>query len=108
MPDSYFQYGDMNFVWDDEKNAHNIEKHKVSFETATHVFKDAYRLDYYDEENSIEEDRYNTIGLVGDILFVVYSDRQINKTDYIRIISARPAYGWEKDAYNDNITGRRR
>lgn len=30
-------------------------------------------------EHSINEDRYNTIGMVNDILFVVYTERKENK-----------------------------
>ena len=30
----------MTFEWDDEKETINIEKHGISFETASHVFED--------------------------------------------------------------------
>lgn len=30
----------MKFEWDEEKNAANKEKHRISFETAAHVFDD--------------------------------------------------------------------
>ena len=61
-----------------------------------------------DEEHSDNEERYNTIGLVHDVLFVVYCDREntvTQRTD-IRIISARLANKYEIAAYNDNISGR--
>ena len=59
-------------------------------------------------EHSDEEDRYITIGLVHDILYVVYCDRdnpETGETD-TRLISARKAKGWEIALYNDNIQGR--
>lgn len=46
-----------------------------------------YCIEIYDMEHSINEDRYNTIGMVNDILFVVYTERKEN----IRLISARLA-----------------
>lgn len=106
MPDTLYAYGDLNFIWDDAKNTSNKVKHGISFETAALVFNDQYRIDFYDEENSLEEDRYNTIGLVGDILFVVYTEADTEDYECIRIISARPAEGCEIQAYNDNISGR--
>ena len=106
MPETFYYQGKLNFVWDEDKNKGNIKKHGISFETATLVFNDTYRIDYFDEENSADEDRYNVIGLVGNVIFVVYSERVIDGGDHIRIITARPAYGWEISAYNDNVMGR--
>ena len=60
----------MEFEWDEEKAQTNLKKHGVLFETAAKVFLDDNRIEIYDEANSIEEDRYITIGLAGDILFV--------------------------------------
>ena len=41
----------------------------------------------YDVEHSTNEDRYNTIGMVHDVLFVVYTERKEN----IRLIEKSPA-----------------
>lgn len=38
--------------------------------------RDLQRIEIYDMEHSINEDRYNTIGMVHDILFVVYTERK--------------------------------
>lgn len=62
----------MKFEWDEDKNRINRLKHGIDFNTAIHVFDDENRIEIYDYEHSIDEDRYNTIGLVHDILFVVY------------------------------------
>ena len=77
----------MTFEWDDEKNKINLEKHGIDFETAMLVFNDLQRIQIYDMEHSTEEDRYNTIGMVNDVIFVVYTERKEN----IRLISARIA-----------------
>ena len=57
---------------------------------------DLNRLEFYDEKHSTaEEDRYITIGLVEEILTVVYTER----TTALRIISARAATKKERMAY---------
>ena len=68
----------MRVEWDEMKNQLNRKKHGIDFETAMLVFNDLQRINIYDEEHSITEDRYNTIGLVEDVLFVVYTERKDN------------------------------
>ena len=68
----------MRFEWDEMKNQLNRKKHGIDFETAMLVFNDLQRIEIYDEEHSMTEDRYNTIGLVEDVLFVVYTERKDN------------------------------
>lgn len=87
----------MTFGWDDEKNKINLEKHGIDFETAMLVFNDLQRIGIYDMEHSTEEDRYNTIGMVNDVIFVVYTERK----DNIRLISARIATKTERSIYYD-------
>lgn len=64
----------MKFEWDEEKNLLNLKKHGINFETVMLVFNDLQRIEIYDIEHSIKEDRYNTIGMVNDVLFVVYTE----------------------------------
>ena len=87
---------DLLFEWDDNKEQINIKKHGLNFSVAARVFLDPDRIEIYDEVHSITEDRYNTIGMVNDILFVVYTER----VDSIRIISARVATKQEMEVYN--------
>ena len=49
------------------------------------------------------EDRWNAIGFVGSILFVVYTERE---EDTIRIISARKAEKEEINGYKNGYFGR--
>jgi hypothetical protein len=86
------------FEWDEEKEKINIKKHHISFNLAKKVFNDINRIEIYDIQHSIDEDRYNTIGLVDDVLFVVYTERQ----DNIRLISARLATPQERRLYYDD------
>ena len=90
----------MKFEWDEDKNRINRLKHGIDFNTAIHVFDDENRIEIYDYEHSIDEDRYNTIGLVHDILFVVYTERK----DSLRIISARLATAAERRLYYDSYS----
>ncbi|MDE6220180.1 MAG: BrnT family toxin [Lachnospiraceae bacterium] len=87
----------MKFEWDEDKNIINKEKHKISFETAAYVFDDPYYIEMFDFEHSVDEDRYIAIGKVGDILFVVFTE----KKDTIRLISARLATNAERSLYYD-------
>lgn len=51
----------LKFEWDENKNTSNKEKHKISFETAAHVFDDSYYIEMFDFEHSSDEDRYIAI-----------------------------------------------
>jgi uncharacterized DUF497 family protein len=84
--------------WDDDKNAINKQEHDLSFETAQYVFADPERLERLDmsEGNTSGEERWQTLGKVGPVLFVVYTERGENK----RIITARPADKTERRSYN--------
>ncbi len=90
----------MIYEWDEEKNQINKIKHDgISFEMAVRVFLDEKRIEKYDNLHSSEsEDRWNVIGMVNDVLFVVYTERD----ERTRIISARKATKEEIDEYNDN------
>ena len=41
----------MVFEWDDAKNIYNKQKHRISFETAIHVFDDPDYIEMYDFEH---------------------------------------------------------
>ena len=119
-----FTLGGMFFEYDEEKNKKNIEKHGISFKSAARILFDYDRIEFYDEENSIEEDRYDTIGdlsagqsvmsskqdtLIGsitkeDVLFVVYTERvkklvNGDEVEVTRLISARYATSFERGLY---------
>jgi hypothetical protein len=69
------QYG--SFVWDEEKEAVNIRKHGVDFETAAKAFKDPDRKIYTDELHGHTEERLFCLGKVsGRILTVRFTYRE--------------------------------
>ena len=81
--------------WDISKNNSNITKHKLSFETAALVFADGNRIEFYDSLHSESEDRYRVIGIVNDVIVVIYTERK----KALRIISARYATKAERKIY---------
>jgi len=86
----------MNFEWDPEKDRKNRKIHGISFSIAKFVFNDRERWERYDSGHSEKEDRWQTIGMVDKVLFVVYSEQG----ETIRIISARMADENERRVYN--------
>ena len=91
----------MRFEWDTNKNRKNLRKHGVSFEEILPVFRDPNLLIIPDPCE--EEERWDAIGLVGTVMFVVYTERS---EDVIRIISARKATKEERNGYQKHIHGR--
>lgn len=94
----YFEFDVENalFEWDEEKDRLNFKKHGINFKTAAKVFLDPNKMIRKDEEH-LEEERYNVLGKVGKILFVVCAFRDENT---VRLISARVAAVPEKERYN--------
>jgi uncharacterized protein len=86
----------LKFEWDKSKAKVNYTKHGVSFDLAKGVFKDLLAIEYLDDRQDYDEERFVIIGMVeGHLLFVVYTERD----EVIRIISARRAAKYEQEAY---------
>ena len=79
----------MKFEGDREKEKGNIRKHAISFDEAVTIFYDPLSATFHDQDHSITEDRFITVGYSpqGHLLVVSHKERG----DTIRIISARPA-----------------
>ena len=85
----------IKFEWDSRKEQDNIKTHGIRFETAEQVFYDPFRMERLDSDSGNGEDRWQTLGLFEEVLFVVYTERG----EYIRIISARVAEPFERRIY---------
>lgn len=87
----------MRYEWDPEKAASNLAKHGVAFADATTVFDDPLFISVLDDEHSVVEQRFITIGMSGSghLLMVAHADRP----GAIRIISARRATRNEERFY---------
>ena len=90
-----FDYKSASFEWDEEKDTANFRKHGIHFRTAAKVFLDPNKLIREDEEH-LSEQRFDILGKVGKILFVVCAFREKNT---VRLISARIATNPEKERY---------
>ena len=117
-----FSLGEILFEYDEDKNAKNIKKHKLSLKLGARVFFDDYRVELDDREHSEAEQRYNVIGypvnrvsLIGktvlsdreDLLFVVYTERvtmtqEGKNVTVTRLISVRSANNFERGVYYGN------
>lgn len=97
-PDRYaylnFDYENAVFEWDDAKEQFNFQKHGIHFKTAAKIFKDPDKLIRKDDEHPGE--RYDILGKVGKVLFVVCIFKGNHK---VRIISARAASLPERRRY---------
>ncbi len=89
----------MEFEWNLNKAALNVEKHNVSFEEAATVFNDPLSVTFPDPDHSIGENRYIIIGVSrsGQLLVVAHTDRG----EKIRVISARKATRHERRFYEE-------
>lgn len=90
----------MKITWDANKNRINKSKHRLSFETARHVFDDPLHITRQDRvENG--ELRWQTLGMVSGVmlLLVAHSWTDHDGEETIRIISARKADKSERRVY---------
>lgn len=93
-----------NFDWDTEKARVNRNKHKVSFEQATTIYKDPKAITIFDSDHSENEERWITLGLSSNgVLLVVNHTYMLldNDNANIRIISSRKATRTEINQYNE-------
>ncbi len=91
----------MEFAWDSRKAESNLAKHGVPFDEAMTVFDDELFLVFADPDHSAKENRFIIVGQSnpGRLLVVAYTER----SDAIRIISAREATRQERKIYAEEI-----
>ena len=96
----------MRYEWDENNNESNLEKHGLSFETASLVFDDPNALSIPDRIENGEE-RWQTIGMIENIVIVMVAHTIKLETDtqeeIIRIISARKATRVERQEYEQAL-----
>jgi len=88
----------MEFEWDEEKDAENQKKHKISFAEAVLIFQGPI-LTSIDDKEDYGEVRELSIGLIGSATVIVVS--HTDRDDVTRIISARKAEKPERRKYDD-------
>ncbi len=92
----------MTFDWDENKNAINIKKHKISFKEAVEIFDDPLHISLLDKRFDYFDERWIIIGStqIGDIIVVGHLYRLTkNGKEVIKIITARKATRKEREQY---------
>jgi uncharacterized DUF497 family protein len=88
----------MSFEWDPKKAKTNLEKHGISFESATEVWSDPNRIEAPADLIGREE-RLITVGETkAGLACVLFTYRKLN----IRIISARKPRDYERRCYEES------
>jgi uncharacterized DUF497 family protein len=89
----------VRWTWNLAKNRDNKRKRGLSFETAQLIFDDPHALTRPDPFP--HEDRWQTMGVVGQVTLLVVHTWPESETEGGRIISARKATAHERRAYEE-------
>ena len=89
----------ITFEWDSAKARSNFKKHEISFEEAKSVFFDEFAVQFYDEENSEQEDRFIMLGVSNQSHALVVCHCERESGEVVRMISARKATSNERKYY---------
>lgn len=90
---------DIQFEWNEKKDALNKKKHGISFTETQTVFADEKGLLRDDPDHSLNEDRFILLGLSSNLRLLVVSHTYRKDDAIIRIISARKATRSEQQQY---------
>ena len=90
----------MRFEGDDVRSRTNLQKHRISFETAVLTFDDPHAISSL--ERIVEgQERWQTLGMAGgkSAVLIAHPYRERNGREMIRIIPARKATASERKVY---------
>lgn len=89
----------MQFEWDAQKNKTNLQKHKIDFNDALHVFHTEHVV-YISKNAGSDAKRLVAVGVLDKVMLaMVFTERG----NVIRIISARRARDGEKKLYRESF-----
>lgn len=91
----------MEFEWNPQKAAKNLQKHKIAFVEAATVFSDPLSVTAPDPDHSLDEDRFIIVGQTHKNRLVMVSF--VERRNRIRIISARELTHPERNAYEEEL-----
>ena len=89
----------MHWTWDDTKSLINRRKHGLGFETAQLVFDDLLAVSR--QEPHPDEERWQTIGMIGNVVVIVAHTLPRTDDGTGRIINARKATPHERRLYEE-------
>ena len=84
----------MDYEWDENKAANNLQKHGISFAEAITIFYDPLAFTTSDPDHSFDEERFVTFGYSDRQRFLVVAHTERNGR--LRPVSARLATASEK------------
>ena len=89
----------IKFEWDTAKGTSNKKKHGISFEEAQSVFYDEFAVQFFDEENSMSENRFLMLGFSDKARLLIVCHCERDQGNIVRIVSARKATKNESNFY---------
>lgn len=89
----------IKFEWDEHEVAANLKKHQISFEEAKSIFFDDFGVQFFDGENSSDEERFLMLGMSSEAKLLIVCHCEREQAAVIRIISARKATKRESAFY---------
>ncbi len=96
----------MRFEWDDNKRKENIKKHGYDFAEAHKIFTQPM-LREADNRVDYGEDRWIGIGLLdARIVVIIFTERDDENEETIRVISLRKALTHERTKYEQAFRNR--
>ena len=87
------------FEWNESKAAANLRKHQVTFAEAKTIFFDEFGVQFFDEDHSLDEERFLMLGVSSDAKLLIVCHCEREHAAVIRIISARKATKRESAFY---------
>ncbi len=90
----------MRYSFDPAKRASNLTKHNLDLADAGQVIESAETVTFEDRRFDYSEERFVTLGRLGDTLVVIVT---AETEDHIRIISMRKADRHEQTIYRENL-----
>ena len=104
------------FEWDSAKAILNESQHEVTFKDASMVLGqddgDLHLIEFYDDEHSVDEDRFTTFGSLPQdrsiVLRITWAERSDDLGFLTRILSARVANQRQRSEYAREIKKRSR
>jgi uncharacterized DUF497 family protein len=91
----------VRYSFDPAKQASNLKKHGFDFADAQRVIESGKTVTFEDRRFDYCEERYVTLGPLGDTLVVVVT---AETEDRIRILSMRKADRHEQAIYRENLS----
>jgi uncharacterized DUF497 family protein len=96
----YTHTGTMRFSFDHAKRVSNLKKHGLDLADAQQVIESGQTVTFEDRRFEYGEERFVTLGPVGDMLVVIVT---AETEDHIRIISMRKADRHEQSIYRESV-----